>query len=347
VKASSWLPVQDEKITRQGSNFDSANDFDGFEIQGLRFEVPGVKVYKNKIAADPTGRRERLVRFSHGWLGLCYNANSSPELKSCNKGNLAEMSGKGYIAIGLGLFGVILIAAVVLSGAITATPPVPAGFEKGAQLTQVPDPITPLPTGPAEPTPAPSGAVATAFAPASATALAATATFTPAATSLAPVTAATPVTRLTNSIIPVKIKIPAINVDTFIERVGLTKDGLMDVPKNIWNTGWFGNGGYRPGDPGNAVIAGHLDAPGTKAVFWDLDKLKAGDKIILTNQAGKQLTFEVVDKQVYPYNDAPLQQIFGPSPQAHLNLITCGGTFDRASQNYNKRLVVYTRLAAA
>jgi sortase A len=54
-----------------------------------------------------------------------------------------------------------------------------------------------------------------------------------------------------------------------------------------------------------------------------------------------------VDKQVYPYNDAPLQQIFGPSPQAHLNLITCGGTFDRASRNYNKRLVVYTRLAAA
>jgi LPXTG-site transpeptidase (sortase) family protein len=172
------------------------------------------------------------------------------------------------------------------------------------------------------------------------TSLAAPATLLPGATPTA-----TP--QPTHSIIPVKIKIPAINVDTFVERVGLTKDGLMDVPKNIWNTGWFGNGGYRPGDPGNAVIAGHLDAPGTKAVFWDLDKLKAGDKVILTDQAGKQLTFEVVDKQVYPYNDAPLQQIFGPSPQAQLNLITCGGTFDRASQNYNTRLVVYTRLIAA
>jgi hypothetical protein len=67
----SWLPVQGQKFSEQGSNFDNANDFDGFEIQGLkfeglRFEIPGVKVYKNKIAAGPTGRRERLVRFSHG-----------------------------------------------------------------------------------------------------------------------------------------------------------------------------------------------------------------------------------------------------------------------------------------
>jgi LPXTG-site transpeptidase (sortase) family protein len=256
------------------------------------------------------------------------------------------MSRKGYIAIGLGLFGVIVIAVMVIVMVTAATPQVTAGFEKGAQLNQVPAPATPLPAGPAEPTPAPTSAAAAV--PTLPGGQATAATFTAAAASLAPVTTvptATP--QPANSIIPVKIKIPAINVDTFVERVGLTKDGLMDVPKNIWNTGWFGNGGYRPGDPGNAVIAGHLDAPGTKAVFWDLDKLKAGDKIILTNQAGKQLTFEVVDKQVYPYNDAPLQQIFGPSPQAHLNLITCGGTFDRASQNYNKRLVVYTRLIAA
>jgi LPXTG-site transpeptidase (sortase) family protein len=292
---------------------------------------------------------EHLVRFSHRLLGLCYNATSSPESKSCNKGNLAEMSRKGFIAIGAGLIGVIVLAVAVILVVSAAIPPATAGFEKGAQLTQLPAPATPLPTGPTEPTPAPPSAAAAVPAPPGTTARQATAaTFPAAAASLAPVTtAATANPQPANYIIPVKIKIPAIKVDTFVERVGLTKDGLMDVPKNIWNTAWFGNGGYRPGDPGNAVIAGHLDAPGTKAVFWDLDKLKAGDKVILTGQAGKQLTFEVVDKQVYPYNDAPLQQIFGASSEAHLNLITCGGTFDRASQNYNKRLVVYTRLAAA
>ena len=270
-----------------------------------------------------------------------------------NKGIVIGMSRKGYIGLGLGLLAVVLVAAVVLLLVMTANKPaenLAQTFEKGAQLTQVAAPVTPLPTGPAEPTPLPASPGAS---PPTATPVLATATALPAsvpATTAAavPATAAlTPTPGPANYIIPVKIKIPALSIDTFVERVGLTKDGIMDVPKNIWNTGWYGNGGYRPGDPGNAVIAGHLDAPGTRAVFWDLDKLKVGDKVILSDQAGKQLTFEVFDKQVYPYNNAPLQSIFGSSTEAHLNLITCGGTFDRSSQNYNKRLVVYTRLAPA
>jgi 5'-nucleotidase len=69
--------------------------------------------------------------------------------------------------------------------------------------------------------------------------------------------------------------------------------------------------------------------------------------VTLTDQAGKQMTFEVYDKQIYPIESAPLQTIFGPSNEPHLNLITCGGTFNRASQIYNKRLVVFQDLTWA
>jgi LPXTG-site transpeptidase (sortase) family protein len=260
------------------------------------------------------------------------------------------MSRKGYIGLGLGLIVVILVAAagLVLTNNKTLET---LSFEKGAQLTQVPAPVTPLPTGPTEPTMPPTSSPVSQARPTATppptSALATQPTQSAAPVATRPALTPTPTPRPANYIIPAKIKIPAINIDTFVERVGVTKDGNMDVPKNIWNTGWFGDGGYRPGDQGNAVIAGHLDAPGTVAVFWNLDKLKAGDKIILNDQAGKQLTFEVFDKQVYPYNNAPLQTIFGPSTEPRLNLITCGGTFDRSSQIYNKRLVVYTRLVSA
>jgi LPXTG-site transpeptidase (sortase) family protein len=146
--------------------------------------------------------------------------------------------------------------------------------------------------------------------------------------------------------VPRKIRIPAIKVDTFVEQVGITAEGNMDVPKNIWNTAWLRDGGYRPGQAGNAVIAGHLDAPGTAAVFWDLDKLKLGDKLYITDAAGKELTFQVVDRQFYPYNNAPLVKIFGPSTEPRLNLITCGGVFDRASHSYDQRLIVFTKLVS-
>src|SRR5690348_15382799 len=39
--------------------------------------------------------------------------------------------------------------------------------------------------------------------------------------------------------LPVRIKIPAIGVDAAIEYVGLTPDGLMDVPKKWENTAWY------------------------------------------------------------------------------------------------------------
>ncbi len=147
-------------------------------------------------------------------------------------------------------------------------------------------------------------------------------------------------------LIPYKIRIPAIAVDTFVERVGVTRTGTMDVPKNIWNTAWFGEGGYKPGQIGNAVIAGHLDAPGSRAVFWDLDKLKPGDSIYLTDPAGNSLTFGVIELKTYGLSEAPLENIFGPASEAHLNLITCSGVYSRSAGLYNKRLIVYTRLIA-
>jgi len=45
------------------------------------------------------------------------------------------------------------------------------------------------------------------------------------------------------------------------------------------------------------------------------------------------------------WQNCPLQQIFGPTAETHLNLITCDGTFNRALGQYDKRLVVFSQLA--
>lgn len=116
----------------------------------------------------------------------------------------------------------------------------------------------------------------------------------------------------------------------------------MSVPKEWMDVGWF-DLGYRPGEKGSAVIAGHLDSTTDRAVFWDLHKLKAGDKVLLKDESGAKLTFQVMSSQPYPFDRAPLEKIFGPAGVPMLNLITCNGTFDRASKNYNQRLVVYTK----
>jgi LPXTG-site transpeptidase (sortase) family protein len=144
--------------------------------------------------------------------------------------------------------------------------------------------------------------------------------------------------------LPTELVIPAIQVDAPVEHVGTTSNGAMDVPKEWNDVAWFKDG-FRPGEPGGAVIAGHLDSTTDRAVFWDLNKLVPGDKVLLRKEDGSQLTFAVVGSEVYAFDQAPLQRIFGQAEQPMLNLVTCNGTFDRGAKNYDKRLVVYTKQA--
>lgn len=245
--------------------------------------------------------------------------------------------------------GISLMALIVAGGlwlVNTNLPPVDnTSNSKGGLIYLSPEPVvTGRPSGPAVPTPMPSSDTQGGLAQAS-LAVSPSQTY-PGSDLVAPTPVFTTSPVLPRFIIPYKIKIPSISIDTFVERVGVASDGSMDTPKNIWNTAWFGNGGYKPGERGNAVIAGHLDAPGTKAIFWDLDKIKPGAQIYLSDTGGRELTFEVTSLKDYLVAEAPLAQIFGPSTEPHLNLITCSGVFSRASHLYNKRLVVFTKLAS-
>ena len=144
---------------------------------------------------------------------------------------------------------------------------------------------------------------------------------------------------------PVRVKIPNIGVDAAIESVGLDRNDAMATPSSAFTVGWY-NRGALPGQPGNAVLDGHLDsAVYGEAVFWRLGELKPGDSIVVQMLTGPALTFVVDHEAAYPYNSAPLDQIFGPSNTPRLNLITCSGVFNRGSHNYDRRLVVYAKLA--
>lgn len=141
--------------------------------------------------------------------------------------------------------------------------------------------------------------------------------------------------------LPVRLHIPAIDVDTEVEEVGQTTSGAMDVPKNVDNVAWYELGAF-PGRAGNAVIAGHLDRiGGAPAVFWKLDKLQLGDEVLVEDITGTTHRYQVVNVESYPYDQAPMADIFGFTLKSRLNLITCRGRWDQAQQTYANRLVVF------
>jgi len=139
---------------------------------------------------------------------------------------------------------------------------------------------------------------------------------------------------------PVHLIIPAINVDADIQQVGITDEGEMATPNSFVQAGWF-KLGTRPGEIGNAVIAGHLNGKdGEVGVFANLSKLKKGDNLYIKDDKGALITFVVRETRTYDPGHA--DDVFGSSNSSQLNLITCDGDWDDDKQSYSKRLVVFT-----
>jgi sortase (surface protein transpeptidase) len=142
-----------------------------------------------------------------------------------------------------------------------------------------------------------------------------------------------------------RVRIPSLGIDAAVEPVGVDVEGNMATPEDPWNTAWYAPGA-RPGQNGNAAIAGHVDYHGIGAVvFWDLNKLGPGDEVFVDTADGKTLRFVVNDSTYFRPATAPLERIFGPADLPNLNLITCGGAFNPVTREYDQRLVVFTTYA--
>jgi len=140
--------------------------------------------------------------------------------------------------------------------------------------------------------------------------------------------------------LPVALTIPAIGVQTSLIHLGLTSAGTLQVPSSTAVAGWYA-GGPRPGAIGPAVIAGHIDSYSGPGVFFRLSQLTPGDRVYVRRADGSLAVFRVTAVRSYPKTQFPSLAVYGPTPDAELRLITCGGTFDYQTRSYLSNTVVY------
>lgn len=154
---------------------------------------------------------------------------------------------------------------------------------------------------------------------------------------------ATATTQYTHAISePVRIVIPAIDVDAEIIGVGLLPDGSLDVPP-FGLAAWY-NLGPLPGAPGPSVIVGHVDSKKGKDVFYDLKELEPGDEVRIYGSDGDVAVFEVDAKEQQLKAELPVDRIWNETEEPVIRLITCGGDFDRSSGHYLSNVIVYGHL---
>ena len=138
---------------------------------------------------------------------------------------------------------------------------------------------------------------------------------------------------------PSRVKISKIGVDSSLQALHLDAQGALQAPTDFATAGWYADGTV-PGGVGPAVIAGHVDSKHGRAVFYRLHELRPGDVIEVKNATG-WLTFRVTDIDRYAKDGFPTAKVYGPTPDAQLRLITCGGRFDSSAGSYVDNVVIY------
>jgi sortase (surface protein transpeptidase) len=139
---------------------------------------------------------------------------------------------------------------------------------------------------------------------------------------------------------PAALTIPEIGVRTRLISLGLTVQGTVQVPSTTSAAGWYTRS-PRPGAVGPAIILGHVDSYQGPGVFFRLVELRSGDPIYVRRADGSTVEFRVTAVQSYLKDHFPTRAIYGPTPDAELRLITCGGAFDSATDHYLSNIVVY------
>ena len=145
---------------------------------------------------------------------------------------------------------------------------------------------------------------------------------------------------------PVRVRIPALDVDSALVGLGLHADGTLQVPADGSVAGWF-TGAPTPGERGPAVIAAHVDWDHAPGVFFHLRDLEPGDEVLVDRADGSTARFVVLGVEQYPKDAFPTERVYGDIDHSGLRLITCGGDFDRAARSYRDNVVVYAGLAGS
>lgn len=145
---------------------------------------------------------------------------------------------------------------------------------------------------------------------------------------------------------PAFVEIDRVAVTSSLIPLGLRDDGSLQVPTVASQAGWFADG-VVPGQPGPAVLVGHVDSYLGAAVFARLKELKPDDRVRVVMNDGSMLVFAVSRVDQYPKTLFPTDLVYGKTTRPEIRLVTCAGQFDRSARSYEDNIVVYANLISA
>ncbi|MBB5955088.1 sortase (surface protein transpeptidase) [Saccharothrix tamanrassetensis] len=144
---------------------------------------------------------------------------------------------------------------------------------------------------------------------------------------------------------PTEVGIPKIAARSSLVPLGLNPDETIEVPpvEQPMQAGWY-TYARAPGEPGPAIILGHVDGDSKPGIFHRLRELAPGDQVEVSRKDGSTVRFAVEKVDQVAKNDFPTDAVYGDTPEPVLRLITCGGVFDNSARSYQDNIIVYAKM---
>jgi LPXTG-site transpeptidase (sortase) family protein len=138
---------------------------------------------------------------------------------------------------------------------------------------------------------------------------------------------------------PVRVEVPSIDADGPVRPGGVDATGGLEIPGDAKELVWW-KYGPTPGEPGSAVIAGHLDRKHVLGVFNRLGDMHRGDPVTVTYASGRTQGFVVDSVELVDKPAVAIDGTFTRDGAPVLRLVTCGGDFDYGVHHYKSNVVV-------
>jgi hypothetical protein len=138
---------------------------------------------------------------------------------------------------------------------------------------------------------------------------------------------------------PVRVVIPSLGVDGNVVPTGVNERAELDIPADARSLVWY-QYGPSPGEPGSAVISGHLDWKGVLGIFHELAATPIGERITVSYDDGSERAFTVTTVEVVDKPAVSVNGTFARDGARVLRLVTCGGEFNDEVNSYYSNVVV-------
>lgn len=94
------------------------------------------------------------------------------------------------------------------------------------------------------------------------------------------------------------------------------------------------------------ALLGHIDGSHQRGVLYSLKNLKAGDLVKVGLDNGQSCTYRITNLAQVDKKTFPTDQVWGPTPDAQIRIISCGGPFVGGKLGYADNLVGIGTLVA-